>query len=187
MKPSGPPGFDVLLDTPLIGVGQDSEDEAALPFVARAHFRRCDESRRNSVANSLEVSDGSVESIRVRNESCDVLAEEQSRTKRRDDSQNLGPHITRIIGAAALPGRAVGWAGPTRNDAIHDASERLAVEGGEVTPDRRLIQETVCHRLNQSRGSEGFPLHVTDRASIAHGESEPEVESAAAGAEAEGM
>jgi hypothetical protein len=153
--------------------------------MARAHVRRSDESRRNSVANSLEVSDGSGEPVNVRSEPCDVLADEQWRTKRRDDSKNIGPQITLISGAAALAGRAVRRARPARNDRVHDATPRLSIEGGEITPDRCFIHETRLHRFDQTCGSECFPLHVTDRASMANGEGEPDVESAAAGAEGE--
>jgi hypothetical protein len=153
--------------------------------MARADIRRVDESRRNSVANSREVSDGSGEPINVSNEPCDVLAEEQARTKRRDDSENIGPQVTFISGAAALAGGRVRRARPSRHDAIHDTTPRRALEGFKVRPDRRVIQETVFHRLNQSRGSEGFPLHVTDRASVAHREMKSEVEPATPRAEGE--
>jgi hypothetical protein len=166
----------------------DAQEEASLAFVACAHVRRSDESRRNSVANAAEVSDRPLEAIPswVRNESCNVLAEEQSRTKRRDDSPNVGPQVTLITGAEALPGRAVRRARPARNDRVHDATPRRAVEGFDISPDRRVIQETVLHRLDQMAGSEGFPLHVTDRASICDRESESNIEAAPARAEGEG-
>lgn len=156
--------------------------------MACAHVRRCDESRRNSVANAAELLDRPLEAIPswVRNESCHILAEEQSRTNLFDDSQNVGPQVTLITGAEPSPSRRVGRARPARNDAIHDATPRAAVEGGEIRPDRRVIQETFPHRLFQTPDGEGFPLHVTHRASISNSEVESKVEPAAAGAEGQG-
>lgn len=77
----------------------------------------------------------------------------------------------------------MGLAREARNDEIHEAAPRAAVEGRNVAPDRRRIQEAFVHARDQERGSEGFPLRVQDRASASAGETDPEVEASGSGAQ----
>lgn len=93
-----------LENRPPFGVCHNSEDEQPLPLMARAHFRRSNESRRNSVAKCFEVSEASAEPVGVRSEPCDILSEEQGGTNLRHDSMNVGPQISRIICTAPATG-----------------------------------------------------------------------------------
>ena len=68
--------------------------------------------------------------------------------------------------ARALSGVADVGAGESANDAIHDATPRLSIEGANVRPDRSRIQGA---RLNARR-------HIADDASAWYSESEPDVE-----------
>lgn len=49
-----------------------------------------------------------------------------------------------------------------RSDDIHASAPRCAVEGSQVTPDRRRIKGSRFHKRDQLSGGSGFPLHVTD-------------------------
>jgi hypothetical protein len=48
------------------------------------------------------------------------------------------------------------------NDAIHAAAPRLAVEGLQVSPDRRRIQDARFHKRDKLGGCKGFPFDVSD-------------------------
>lgn len=71
------------------------------------------------------------------------------------------------------------------NEAIHDATPRAAVEGGDIAPYRSLTQETLLHRCDQVAGGEGLPLHEHDAASAWHCQFDAEIKSSASGAEAD--
>ena len=47
--------------------------------------------------------------------------------------------MSRVGGSEALAGDAEGLAGITANDSLHAASPRAAVEGVQISPDRRVM------------------------------------------------
>lgn len=71
------------------------------------------------------------------------------------------------------------------NEAIHEAAPWTACEGSHIAPDSRFSQETFSNRFDQMGDGEGFPLHHNDAASAWQRQFEPEIEPAAAGAEAD--
>lgn len=90
-----------------------------------------------------------------------------------------------MIGVAEPLSRgAVGLARQARNDCIHDSAPRASVEGGEVRPDRRVIQAPGRHKRDQLACGIGFPLDVANRASI-ESCSESKIVHSDAGAEGE--
>lgn len=105
------------------------------------------------------------------------------------DAQDVADEESRIVGAEAIAGDAVALAGITGSDAMNAATPWAAVEGGKVAPDRCRMKPPRVHRRNQAGRGSGFPLHVTDPASIASAkafaEHDAEFESADAGTETE--
>jgi hypothetical protein len=94
--------------------------------------------------------------------------------------------VPRISRSTTAPGHAERLARVAASDDIHSATPRSAVEGSQVTPDRRRSHGFFFHASRQDRGGEGFPLDVTDDASrSAENKLNPEVESADAGTETE--
>jgi hypothetical protein len=92
--------------------------------------------------------------------------------------------MPRIVCSTTLAGEAERLARVAANDAIHDATPRLAVEGSQVRPDRRRSHGFVFHARCQDRGGECFAFNVADDASrSAKGKLNSEVESADAGTE----
>jgi len=69
-------------------------------------------------------------------------------------------------------------AGEAASDAIHDSTPRAAVEGGNVIPDRSLIQDRIFHPRHEIGRCIGFPLNVSHNAGTWEGDFDPEVESA---------
>lgn len=102
-----------------------------------------------------------------------------------EDLGNPGPKPACVIDPVALSSTGCGLAGEARNDKIHDATPRVAVEGCKIRPNRCLVQPPFLHSRSQYFGTERFPLDVADSASASARQMESEVESANAGAEGE--
>jgi hypothetical protein len=113
------------------------------------------------------------------NEGSDVLHEDVLGSNLANDPRHLEPESRPLAFEESGPLAGVGdvLAREAANDAIHDATPRSAVEGSDVSEDRRLIQGAVLHARRKDRGCIGFPLHSTDEASVGDGQLESEVES----------
>ena len=66
---------------------------------------------------------------------------------------------------------------------MNAATPRLAVEGFEIAPNRRIIEGAVFDTRHQLFAGCRFVLHVTDRASAWKRQFEAEIDSADTGAE----
>ena len=66
---------------------------------------------------------------------------------------------------------------------VHRVTPWSAVEGGNVVPNRRLIQGLIFHPRHEDGRGEGVPLDVTDSTVSGLGQHEAEVETSGAGAE----
>lgn len=64
------------------------------------------------------------------------------------------------------------------HDEIHRSTPGSRVEGDQIRPNRREIQETFFHALKERVDTKGFPLHENDRASVWNSELESKVKSA---------
>tara|TARA_Y100000310_G_scaffold186390_1_gene186544 strand:- start:1638 stop:2060 length:423 start_codon:yes stop_codon:yes gene_type:complete len=98
----------------------------------------------------------------VRQDSRHVLEEDGIGADLVNDASDVGPEVAAIVLSFAPPGVGEGLAREPGRDDIHLATPRLAVEGGEVIPERRWGQGAVFHVRCQRCGCIGFPLHVTD-------------------------
>lgn len=107
--------------------GQFAEDEDALSSVRSADFRRLDESCRHAVAHAFQVANDVLESKRY--VAGDVLEEAPARGDLCDDSLDVRPEVSGVVGALARSRKAEGLAGVTSRDEIHSATPRAAIEG----------------------------------------------------------
>ena len=98
-----------------------------------------------------------------------------------DDAADVGPHPAGIGGAQALAGAAFALARVAARDDIHKATPRAAVEGGNIVPDRCLIQGRVFHPGHESGRSVGFPFDVTNSSISGLGDVQSEFETTSAG------
>ena len=170
------------------GVGQlvplaDGEDEQPFALVGRADFRRREEACRKAVAHADQSSGdfGEAEAEMMG----DVLEEHEGRLDLADDAGDVRPEVARIVRAPALARDGERLARIARSDDVHRAAPRAAVEGGNVVPDRRLIQGRVFHPRHEDGRGVGVPLDVTHSAISGACEVQPEVEPAGARAERE--
>ena len=106
----------------------------------------------------------------------DVFAEEITRPRLSDHSEDLIEQPSIVAASAFAAGDGVGLARVACNDDIHDAAPRAAVEGRNVVPDRRLIQGRVFHPRHEDGRGKGVPLDMTHTAIPGLGESQTEVE-----------
>jgi hypothetical protein len=115
----------------------------------------------------------------------DVLQKDNWRGALADDAGDVGPEVAGVVGPAPLAGHGEGLAGVAANEAIHDATPRLAVEGAEIAPQRARIQAALFHARDKEAGDVGFSLNPTDDASSWMRQSDGEIKPAVAGAEGE--
>lgn len=106
----------------------------------------------------------------------DVLEGDELGAEVADEVSDAGPEVSLVGVRSLLAGEGERLARVAANDAIHEAVPRSSVEGSEVTPDRSRIQGSFFHASDQRRGGEGFPLDVTDDASLDACSSESVVE-----------
>nr|WP_231376177.1 hypothetical protein [Magnetospirillum fulvum] len=127
--------------------------------MARADFRRRKESRRNPVTQVSQVIDDFTESQTKM--VGDVFEKDGAGPHLPDDAGDVGPQVAGVFDAAPLAGGAEWLARIARSEDIHDATPWAAVEGGNVVPDRCLIQFLCCHPRHERGRSVGFPFDVT--------------------------
>lgn len=107
-----------------------------------------------------------------------------------DGVGDVRPQVAGIVGSAPLAGDAEWLARVARSEAIHESTPASAVEGAQIRPQRRRIQDARFHALRQDAGGEAVPFNPTECARLsqtqfAGGEFDAEVEPSSAGAEAE--
>jgi hypothetical protein len=85
--------------------------------------------------------------------------------------------MTGVVGAALFPGDREGLAGESGSDEIHFATPREAIEGSQISPDRRVIQGTVFNTRRQDFAGSGFVFHEADNVSPWQSQPDSEVKS----------
>lgn len=127
----------------------------------------------------------------VRQMSADVLEDGEGGLALGEDAGDVGPEVSRIVGAQLGAGHAERLARIPSSDEIHDATPRASVEGSDVRPDRSVIHGTLRHSCDQVRAGVCFPLHMSHDTSspgpkALKGVVDSKLEAAGPGEEAEG-
>lgn len=115
------------------------------------------------------------------NDAWHVFQEDETGSNLAKYARDVGPQPALVLEAATLAGWAEGLTRESRSNAIHDATPRLTIEGGDVRPDRSRSHGTRLHRRDQVCCGEGFPLHVTDAARADASELKSKLESSVSG------
>lgn len=171
------------------GVGQfvvlaDGEYEQALTLVRRADFRRREEACRKAVAH-VDQSSGDFGEPEAEMMG-DIFEEHEGRLDLANDPRNVGPEVPRVVRAPAFARDRERLARISRSNDVHRAAPRAAVEAGNIVPDRCRIQGRLFHPCHENGCGVGFPFDMAHSSISGHGDGEPEVEPACAGAEREG-
>src|SRR5262245_40733336 len=168
-----------IMPSAVRGVGHTrGEDEETLPQMRGTDFLRAVYSWLNHVAKSLKVADDldQADADMV----ADILEKAPLGLHLSDEVGDVGPEVPVIVHAATATREAERLARVAANEEIHQAAERFAVEGEQITPDRRVIQGLVLNARDQCCGSVGFSFNVANRASSWDCQLEREVESTVA-------
>lgn len=94
-----------------------------------------------------------------------------------NDAGNLGPEVSRVSFSKQSPGFTERLTRVAANDAIHDTTPRVAVEGSQIRPNRCFIQAAFFHPFNQNLATVTFPFNEADCASNRDRQSDAEIES----------
>lgn len=157
------------------------QDEQSLAPHGVSGLGRAEYSCRNAVAQSLQWRDDGRKLL-----ACiprDVLAEDKIRPALAGDPDDLGSKEPLSVRSGTLSGDAVVLAWVARSEDMNEATPRSSVEGEQVRPDRSRMKPPCFHRRHQRRGGSGFPLHVADRASRRHSQTDAEFEPSGSGAQ----
>jgi len=170
------------------GVGQlvafpMGKDEQPLTLVRRADFRRREEACRKAVAHADQSCGdfGEAEAEMMG----DIFEEDEGRLDLVDDPRDMRPEVAWIFGTEASACNRERLARIARSDDVHSAAPWAAVEAGNVVPDRCRIQGRLFHPCHENGRGVGFPFDMAHSSISGHGNCEPEVEPACAGAERE--
>ena len=163
-------------------MGQDEDPE---PLVRRTDLCRREQARRRRIAQSPKLSQDCLEA--EGDVTRDVFEEDPFRAAFANDAGDVGPEVARIVGAAALSGRAEGLAGISGEDGVECAAEGPGVETAQVGPDRGRGE--VPRALGGNEDGAGPVLPFDEGAGVVAGlgEHEAQIEASAACAEGESV
>ncbi len=159
------------------------KDEQPLALVRRADFRRREEARRKSVAHADQSSGdlGKAEAEMMG----DVFKEDEGRSAFPDDAGDMRPEVAGVVCALPLARHAERLARIARSEDVHSITPRVAVECGNVVPDRRLRQGLVFHPRHEDGRGVSLPFDMTDSSVLGTSDVEPDFEPAGTGAQRE--
>lgn len=150
-----------------------------------AHFCRREQSRFNSEAHFEKLVSDFFEPNA--DEAGDVLEEAEVGVDFPDEPDKMGPEVPGIFLAELASGTTEGLAWEAPNDRLNDSTPRLAIEGSQIRPNRRLVKESLFHARSQNFAGIGFVLHVAYDSSSRERHSEAEIESAGSGAQGQSV
>jgi hypothetical protein len=168
------------------GVGQfgafaDCKDEQPFALVGCADFRRRKEACRKAVAHADQSAGdfGEAEAEMMG----DILEEYEGRLAFPDDAGDMRPEMAWVLDAPALArdGERLAWI--ARSDDVHRAAPWAAVEGGNIVPDKSLIQGRVFHPRHESGCGVGFPFDMAHSTISGDGDGKSEIKPACTGTE----
>tara|TARA_R110000868_G_scaffold411283_2_gene702815 strand:+ start:90619 stop:91302 length:684 start_codon:yes stop_codon:yes gene_type:complete len=159
------------------------DDEEPLALVGCTDFRRREEACRKAVAHADQSAGdfGKSEADMMG----DIFEEDEGWLDLSDDARDMRPEVPRVVRAPALARDGERLARISRSDDVHRAAPRAAVKAGNIVPDRCRIQGRLFHPRHENGRGVGFPFDMAHSSIAGHGNGEPEVEPACAGAERE--
>ena len=104
-----------------------------------------------------------------------------------DDAGDIGPEVTRVIGATALSSSAEGLAGISGEDGIEGAAEGPGIEAAQVGPDRGQGEVSRALGCDEDGARPVFPLDEGSRVIAGFGQYEAQIKASAACAEGQSV
>lgn len=139
----------VSFQSRVVAVGH-AEDEETLALMARADFRRREQSDLNRETKLAKVSPyplGSSDFVSPsREHAADVLDKHPPDAGLDDDAAGVGPEVALVELPLLASGEAMRLARNAANEAVHASTPAPTVEGSGIAPHRSRSQETLFHR-----------------------------------------
>ena len=161
------------------------QDEDPQPLMRRADLCRREQARRRRVAQSPKLAQDGFKA--EGNVTGDVFEEDPFRAAFADDAGDVGPEVTGIVGAAALPGRAEGLAGISGEDGVEGAAEGASVEAAQIGPDRGRGEVSGALGGDEHRPWPVLPFDEGAGVIAGFGEHEAQIKASAACAEGQSV
>ncbi len=161
------------------------QDEDAEPLVRRADFCRAEQTRRRRIAQSPKVSqDGFKAEGDVTGH---VFEEDPLGAAFPDDTGDVGPEVSRIIGPAAFSRSAERLTRISSEDDVESTAERPDIETAEIIPDRGR-GEIPCALGGDENGTRPVvPFDKSAGVKARFGEHEAQIKASAACAEGQSV
>jgi len=156
------------------------QDEDPLALMGRANFSRAEYSPRRRVTKLAQMLDDLSES--EADMSLNVLEEAEAGLAKSNSVCDEGPEVPGIVCPSALAGGAERLAGVTPREDIHAAVKLSEWERFKITPYRGRIKVPAFHPRRQEAAGILFDLRVSDCSQAWQHSSEPQVDTAIAGA-----
>lgn len=151
----------------------------------RADLSRREQACRRRIAQSPKLSQDSLEA--EGDVTGDVFEEDPFGAAFPDDAGDVGPEVTGIVGAAALPCRAEGLAGISGEDGVEGAAEGASVEAAQIGPDRGRGEVSGALGGDEHRPWPVLPFDEGAGVIAGFGEHEAQIKASAACAEGESV
>ncbi len=161
------------------------QDEDAQPLVRRADFCRREQTRRRRVAQSPKLSQDGLEA--KGDMPGDVFEKDPFGATLPDDAGNIGPEVPRVIGAAALTGRAEGLAGISGEDDVEGTAENSGIEAAQIIPDRGSGEVACALGGDEDGAGPLLPLDKSAGVETWFGEHDAQIQASAACAEGQSV
>lgn len=156
------------------------QDEDALALVRSANLSRAEYSPRRCVTKAPQVSEDIPQP--KADMSLDVFEEADAGLAKSNSVCDVGPEMPGIVCPSALAGGAERLARVTPREDIHAAVKVAEWEGFKITPYRGRIKVPAFHPRRQEAAGILFDLRVSDCSQAWQHSSEPQVDTAVAGA-----
>ena len=170
------------------GVGQCvagpvGKDEEPFAPVWRTDFRRRKEACRKSVAH-IDQSCGDFGKAETEMMG-DVFEKDERGFDFADNAGDMRPEVPGVFGAEALTCQRERLARVARREDVHRAAPRSAVEGGNIIPDKCVIQGRVFHPRHEKGRGVGFPFDMAHSSISGQGEGEAKINATGSGTQRE--
>ncbi|MET3611732.1 hypothetical protein ABID16_000037 [Rhizobium aquaticum] len=113
----------------------------------------------------------------------DILEEAPFRFDLGDDASDARPKMAGVVFSFSQAGKGEWLAWISSSDEMNLSTPRHAVEGGNIVPNRSVIQGRVSHPRHEGGRWENFPLNVADSTISGFCDMEADLQSSNASAE----
>jgi len=163
-------------------VGQDEDTQ---PLVRRANFCRAEQARRRRVAHVPKLSQHGLKT--EGDVPGDVFEEDPLGSAFADDTGDLWPEMSGIVGPTAFASSAERLAGISGEDDVEGAAERSGVEAAQIIPDWRWGEVSCALGGDEHRSRPFLPFDKGAGVIAGFGQHETHIQASAACAEGQSM